>query len=288
MNHQASIVTKSGVLYIVATPIGNLQDMTSRAIATLKSVDLIVCEDTRHSRKLLNFFQINRPLAALHDFNEAYKAKQFIAKLQQGENIAYISDAGTPLISDPGYRLVCLAHENQIKVIPIPGACALITALSAAGLPCDQFRFCGFLPAKAKAKQEQLTALADANATLIFYEAPHRLLTTLQTLQEIFGVDRLAAVGKELTKLNEMIFRGSLAEIYSELAKEKILGEWVILIAPMQKTEKTVPDEVKISIDNLLTILLKQLPLKQAVQIASKISNQAKNKLYQRALDLNE
>ena len=219
-----------GTLYLVATPIGNLADITHRAIQVLSDVDLIACEDTRHTHKLLSHYGINTKTISYHDHNEQQRAAELIERLKQGNNIAVVSDAGTPSISDPGFRLVRAAIENEIAVVPVPGPSALITALIAAGLPTDEFFFAGFLPSRASARRARLAALQSVPGTLIFYEAPHRLAETLKDAYEILG-EREAVVARELTKLHEEIRRGLLSELTADYAeKTDIRGEIVVLI----------------------------------------------------------
>ena len=219
-----------GTLYLVATPIGNLADITHRALQVLSDVDLIACEDTRHTHKLLAHYNITTKTISYHEHNEQQRTSELIDRLKQGANIAVVSDAGTPLINDPGFRLVRAAIENQIAVVPVPGPSALITALIAAGLPTDEFFFAGFLPSRASARRTRLTELQSIPGTLIFYEAPHRLAATLKDAYEILG-EREAVVARELTKLHEEIRRGLLSKLaadYSE--KTDIRGEIVVLI----------------------------------------------------------
>ena len=220
-----------GTLYLVATPIGNLADITHRAIQVLRDVDLIACEDTRHTHKLLNHYGITTKTISYHEHNEQQRATELIERLKQGTNIAVVSDAGTPSISDPGYRLVRAAIENEIPVLPIPGPSALIAALIAAGLPTDEFFFAGFLPPRATARRARLNELQSVPGTLIFYEAPHRLAATLKDAYEILG-EREAVVARELTKLHEEIRRGRLSQLTADYADEEkdIRGEIVVLI----------------------------------------------------------
>ena len=219
-----------GTLYLVATPIGNLADITHRALQVLSDVDLIACEDTRHTHKLLNHYGITTKTISYHEHNEQQRAAELIERLKQGSNIAVVSDAGTPLINDPGFRLVRAAIENEIVVVPVPGPSALITALMAAGLPTDEFFFAGFLPSRASARRARLNELQSVPGTLIFYEAPHRLATTLKDAYEILG-EREAVVARELTKLHEEIRRGRLSELTADYAeKTDIRGEIVVLI----------------------------------------------------------
>lgn len=274
-------INTSGTLYIVATPIGNLQDMSLRAVETLKKVDVIAVEDTRHSAPLLQHFAVTTPTLALHDHNERDRAAMLLKRLQKGESIALISDAGTPLISDPGYHLVREAKQAGISVVPIPGACAAIAALSAAGLPTDRFVFEGFLPVKTAARTARLKELCSETRTLIFYEAPHRVMDVLQDMQSVFGDARQVVVARELTKMFETIRSGTLAEIvaWANADKNQQRGEIVILVEGAEKTATTDAD-----VQRVLTILLEALPLKQAVELAAKITNQRKNELYEHAL----
>ncbi|MDF7667414.1 16S rRNA (cytidine(1402)-2'-O)-methyltransferase [Orbaceae bacterium ESL0727] len=271
-------------LYIVATPIGNLNDITLRAIETLKTVDLVAAEDTRHSGLLLQHLGIKAKLLALHDHNEQEKSHQLIEKLQAGQTIALISDAGTPLINDPGYHLVKLCRANGIKVVPIPGACAAITALSASGLPSDKFSYEGFLPAKSKARQESLQQLSHESRTLIFYESTHRLLDTLMDMQTILGADRQMVLAKELTKTWETFVAQPIAEVIAWLNEDtnRQKGEFVLLV------EGAAVDETAINPDAIRTLQLLQteLPLKKAAAITAEIYGLKKNQLYQLGLSL--
>lgn len=273
-----------GTLYVVATPIGNLQDMTFRAVEILKSVDRIAAEDTRHAGPLLKHFSINKPSMSMHEFNERERLSIIVDYLEAGENIALISDAGTPLISDPGFHLVREAKARGIRVVPIPGACAAIAALSAGGLPTDRFVFEGFLPAKTEARRNRLSTLLHEPRTLIFYEAPHRLLATLQDMATVYGGDRMAVVAREMTKLYESVMTSPLSdlvEFYSENANKQ-KGEIVILLEGIDEeqseSKEVVPAEV-------LEILLAELPVKQAAALASKITGERKNVLYDLALE---
>jgi 16S rRNA (cytidine1402-2'-O)-methyltransferase len=218
-----------GTLYLVATPIGNLEDITLRALRVLKEVDLIACEDTRHTRKLLAHFQIAKPTVSYHGHNESERAEQLIEKLQSGTSIALVSDAGTPLVSDPGYLIVRLCAEQNIPVVPIPGPSALITALAASGLPTSEFTFGGFLPSRRAARRARLAEFVSLKSTLIFYEAPHRIKETLADARDVFG-PRQSVIARELTKLHEQFVRGPLSDI--ELGEGAIRGEIVLLIGP--------------------------------------------------------
>ena len=222
-------------LYIVATPIGNLEDITHRAVRILKEASVIACEDTRQTRKLLTHFGIDTPMVSYHEHNEAQRTPELIERLEAGATIALVSDAGTPLVSDPGYRLVEVATSRGIPVVPIPGVSAALTALAAAGLPTDQFRFCGFLPPKSGQRRKALEKLKGEDATLIFYEAPHRILATLEDIAEVFGPDRPTVVARELTKLHEEFLRGTAREVHDKLAaRDAIKGEITLLVGKGQ------------------------------------------------------
>lgn len=274
----------TGTIYVVATPIGNLADMSQRAIAVLRDVDLIAAEDTRHSLPLLQQFGITTPMQACHEHNEAQISDRLLAQVHAGRDLALISDAGTPLLSDPGFVLVRRAAEQGIAVVPIPGPSALIAALSVSGLPTDRFRFEGFLPNKAKARRDALEGLTLETATLVFYESSHRIQACLADMAEIFGEAREAVVARELTKRFEQTERGTLVH----------LVEWIAADANRQKGEFVVMvhgAEVRACVDDaearrVLQILLKSLPVKQAAAAAAEITGQRKNALYQLALEL--
>ena len=273
-------------LYIVATPIGNLDDITLRAIDTLKRVDLIAAEDTRHSGLLLQHLGIKAKLFSLHDHNEQEKAHVLIEKLQSGLSIALVSDAGTPLINDPGYHLVKACRENGIKVVPIPGACAAIAALSVAGLPSDKFIYEGFLPAKSKARQDSLASLITEPRTMIFYESTHRLLETLKDMQTIFGADKQIVLAKELTKTWETIVSLPVNELIDWLNQDasRQKGEFVLIVAGYTESNKDIDPKAI----NTLKLLQKELPLKKAAAITAEIYGLKKNQLYQIGLNLEE
>ena len=232
-NEQGRVAT--GTLYVVATPIGNLEDITYRAIRILGEVALVAAEDTRHSRKLFARFGIHKPLLSYHDHNERQRQDVLLARLQGGEDIALISDAGTPCIADPGYRLVAACRDAGIAVIPVPGPSALITALSAAGVSTERFAFEGYLPQRAKARGDLLRQLVGDPRTLVFYEAPHRLAATLADLVAIMGSDRQLVVARELTKLHEEFFRGTTAEAVSRFQREPARGELVLVLPPAKQ-----------------------------------------------------
>lgn len=274
----------TGVLYIVATPIGNREDISQRALETLQSVDFILAEDTRHSKLLLNPAGINRPLISLHAHNEDAKSELIIERLIQGQSCALISDAGTPLISDPGFPLVKRARALGISVVPIPGPCALIAALSAAGVACDMFTFCGFLPAKKTARQHKLQILKNLEHTLVFYESTHRILDCLDDLALVFGESCQIVLAKELTKTFEHFISDSCQGVKDWLLIDNnhIKGEFVLII-PSRHIDKQTNSDI-----NVLSILLSELPLKQAVKLASQITQTNKNELYQAALRIQE
>ena len=221
----------SGILYLVATPIGNLEDITLRALRVLREADLIACEDTRHTRKLLLHYDISRPTISYHEHNERERTPELIERLQSGLSIALVSDAGTPLVSDPGYRLVGEAIQQGLDVVPIPGPSALITAIAASGLPTAEFTFAGFLPPRRAARRARLVELVSLKSTIVFYEAPHRIRETLTDARELLG-DRQAVLARELTKLHEQFLRGSISEIAEQLTEGAARGEMVLLIGP--------------------------------------------------------
>ena len=276
----------ASTLYIVATPIGNLSDISQRAIDTLQEVDVIAAEDTRHSGTLLQHFAISTPMISLHEHNEQQRSEVLLARLQQGESIALISDAGTPLISDPGYRLVSLVREHDIRVVPIPGSCALISALSASGLASDHFSFEGFLPAKQGTRQQILDALANESRTLIFYESPRRLQASLTDMVTIFGDDRPACLARELTKLHETITTKPLAELLAWVNEDsnQQRGECVVLVEGIKEQKSSS----EIEINHMLTILLKELPVKKAATITASLLDVSKNTAYDMALKLKQ
>ncbi|AMQ29375.1 TPA: 16S rRNA (cytidine(1402)-2'-O)-methyltransferase [Legionella pneumophila] len=279
-----TLATGLGTLYIVATPIGNREDISFRALNTLKSVDLILAEDTRHSMQLLTSLGIKNNLTSLHAHNEANKSNEIIELLLHGKSIALISDAGTPLISDPGFPLVKQARQHHIPVVPVPGACALIAALSAAGVPCDSFAFLGFLPAKQSARKHALESSRSLPYTIVFYESTHRIIDCLNDIAEIYGQDYELVLAKEITKTFERFVSGKIKEIKDWLLSEPghIKGEFV-LIFPPRSTNKDLNSH-----EELLKILLEELPLKQAVAIACRLTNANKNQLYEEALKLKE
>lgn len=274
-----------GSLYVVATPIGNLDDMSVRALKVLREVTLIAAEDTRHSSRLMQHFGISTPLAACHEHNERDEGSRFITRLLAGDDVALISDAGTPLISDPGYHLVRQARAAGIPVVPVPGACALIAALSAAGLPSDRFIFEGFLPAKAVGRKARLEQVKEEPRTLIFYEAPHRILECLQDMEQVFGADRPALLAREITKTFETLRGLPLGELraFVEADSNQQRGECVVLVAGWTPPEDE--DVIGAEARRILDLLLEEMPLKRAAALASEITGVRKNLLYQVALD---
>ncbi|MGH1429622.1 MAG: 16S rRNA (cytidine(1402)-2'-O)-methyltransferase [Neptuniibacter sp.] len=270
-------------LYVVATPIGNLQDMTQRAIDVLQQVELIAAEDTRHSARLMAHFGINTRQVSVHEHNEHQRIDTIVHQLQSGASVALISDAGTPLISDPGYVVVKGVREAGFKVVPVPGCAALITALSAAGLPTDRFVFEGFLAHKSSARKQQLKNLADETRTLVFYESPHRILASLNDMKEVFGEQRVVAVARELTKTYETIHvepLGQLIEWISSDSNQK-KGEFVVVVHGASGGQQ----ELDAKSLEILDILLSELPISQAASLAAKITGLKKKVLYQAALD---
>ena len=241
-------------LYIVATPIGNLEDITQRALRVLSEVDLIACEDTRHTRKLLTHYSINTPTVSYHEHNERERAAELLARLQQGASIAIVSDAGTPGINDPGFRVVRLAIENGVRVIPLPGPSALITALVSSGLPTDEFFFAGFLPAKKNARRSRLAEFRSLPATLIFYEAPHRIAATLKDAHEILG-EREAVVARELTKVHEEIARGRLSELAERFASGASARGEIVLIIDRTLIESVAEEDSVSSVATMVATL---------------------------------
>src|ERR1043166_4928594 len=270
-----------GTLYIVATPIGNLEDITLRALRILKEVDLIAAEDTRHTQHLLRHFDIRTALTSYHDHNEQTKARQLVARLLQGESVALVSDAGTPTISDPGYRLVREAIQAQIKIVPLPGASAVTTVLSASGLPTDRFLFEGFLPAKAGERRDRLQMLSNETGTLIFYEAPHRLKQTLDDIHAIFG-DREMLLAREVTKLHEEFLRGSVSELIQQIDDREIRGEVTLVISGARGENQVSVDQLKSEIEELRS---KGMRVKEIAEVLGERYSLAKRELYRIALE---
>jgi len=276
---------RAGMLYIVATPIGNLQDISARALEVLGSVSLIAAEDTRHSRKLLAHYGIGTALQSVHEHNEREVTERLVQKLTAGADIALISDAGTPLISDPGFHLVRTARAAAIRVVPVPGPSALIAALSVAGLPTDRFVFEGFLPAKQAARRQRLQALAATETTLVFYESSHRIEACLADMQACLGADREASIARELTKTFEAVLTGTLAGLHEQLQADshQRKGEFVVMV---QGAPPRDPAAVDAASEQLLAILLSELPLKQAASLAARITGVSRNAFYECGLTL--
>ncbi len=277
-------MNESGVLYIVATPIGNLDDISKRAIEVLNSVNTIAAEDTRHSKKLLQSVRVETPLVSYHDFSKDVALNKLLHQMKTGNSIALISDAGTPLISDPGYKLVKLARQQGIDVVPVPGASALTAALSVAGLPTDRFVFEGFLSSKQAARQKRLQELMLESRTLVFYEAPHRILQCVSDMHQVFGTDRQMFIGRELTKKFESQFLGGIGECieWLEADKNQQKGEFVVIIAGCHRGEIEMRNQQQAL--EVVKLLCGEVPMKQAVSIASQITGARKNQLYDAAL----
>lgn len=287
MKQPESAAISASTLYIVPTPIGNLGDITQRALTVLQGVDLIAAEDTRHTGLLLQHFAINARLFALHDHNEQQKSETLLAKLQEGQSIALVSDAGTPLINDPGYHLVRTCREAGIRVVPLPGPCAAIAALSAAGLPSDRFCYEGFLPAKSKGRRDALKAIEQEPRTLIFYESTHRLLDSLDDICAVLGESRYVVLARELTKTWESIHGAPIGELVAWVKEDenRRKGEMVLIVEGFK-----VPVDDALPADALRTLALLQteLPLKKAAALAAEIHGVKKNALYKYALENSE
>ncbi|MGJ8513680.1 16S rRNA (cytidine(1402)-2'-O)-methyltransferase [Carnimonas bestiolae] len=278
---------ESGVLYVVATPIGNLDDMSTRALDILRSVDVIAAEDTRHSGRLMAHFDIRTPMLALHDHNERSRAEQLLSRIAQGERIALISDAGTPLISDPGYRLVAQLRSADLRVVPVPGPCALIAALSGAGVATDRFRFEGFLPARSSARKNALEALAKETATLVFYESPHRITDSLADIAATLGERRLV-LARELTKRFETFLEGSAEALLEIMAQDpnQARGEFVVIVegAPAQAEQAGSVDPEQL----LAAMLDAEVGIKQIAAVATRLLGGRKQQWYERAQQLKD
>ncbi|TKI06931.1 16S rRNA (cytidine(1402)-2'-O)-methyltransferase [Martelella alba] len=282
MNQHQQADISASTLYVVPTPIGNLEDITQRALSVLQGVDLVAAEDTRHTGLLLQHFAINARLFALHDHNEQQKADVLLAKLLEGQSIALVSDAGTPLINDPGYHLVRRCREAGVNVVPLPGPCAAITALSAAGLPSDRFCYEGFLPAKSKARRDGLLALAREPRTLIFYESPHRLRECLQDMADVWGPERYVVLARELTKTWESIYGAPVGELLNWVREDdnRARGEMVLIVEGATPARDSLPPEAL----RTLALLQEALPLNKAAALAAEIHGVKKNALYRYAL----
>jgi len=278
-----------GVLYVVATPIGNLDDISTRALAILEQVDLIAAEDTRHSLALLRRFSIKTPCIAYHEHNERTAAQGIVRRLLAGESVAIISDAGTPLVSDPGYHLVRHAHEAGVKVCPIPGASALISAVSVSGLPSNRFIYEGFLPAKAAARLENLKTMQAETGTMIFYESPRRLKATLQDMIAVFGGEREATIARELTKLFEAVHFSDLDGLkkWVEADAHREKGEVVILVRGAAASTQVL-EKVELEVVQILAVLMADVSLKQAVALTTKMTGIKRNAVYELAIGIKD
>lgn len=287
MSSEIQTSVSSGTLYIVATPIGNLDDLPPRAIAVLSGVSIVAAEDTRHSGRLLQAIGVETRMLALHDHNERDRAAQVMQRLEQGQDVALISDAGTPLISDPGFILVREARARGIRVSPVPGPCAIVAALCAAGLPTDRFAFEGFLPSKKGARVAALDKLASETATLVFYESPHRILEAVADIADVMGGHRELVIARELTKTFETFYSGGAEEVLDTLKADPhgSRGEFVIMI---RGAEKDAGDAGMEEVDRLLKLLLTELPVKRAARLVAEMTGRAKNELYQRALSFRD
>jgi 16S rRNA (cytidine1402-2'-O)-methyltransferase len=268
----------AGTLFIVATPIGNLADLSPRALETLKTAAAICAEDTRHTRQLLSHFGIDRPLLALHEHNEESMSERIVERIASGDSLAMVSDAGTPLVSDPGYRVVLAARAAGLRVSPIPGACAAIAALSVAGLPSDRFTFEGFLPAKSAARRERMGRLASETRTLVFYESSHRIAESLADMRSVFGDDRIAVVARELTKMFETVLDGTLAELHAQVEADhnQRKGEFVVMVQGADDDEEAQLIEGR----RLYAKLSEHLPPSTAAKLAAEISGAPRKALY--------
>lgn len=272
---------KKGILYVVATPIGNLEDITLRALRVLKEVDFIAVEDTRHSKKLLSYYNISKPLVSYWSEKEKIRSEEIIEQIKAGQTCALITDAGTPGISDPGYFLIKRAIEEDIAVIAIPGPSAVISALSVSGLPTDEFVFLGFLPSKSTGRLKKLKELAVETRTMIFFEAPHRLLDTLNDIKEVFG-DRQVVVVKELTKLHEEIFRGKVSDILNILENKTIAGEFIILAEGVEKQKMTLEE----ALHEVKLLIRRGMGRKEAVKRIANDYGLSKKELYDKSINL--
>jgi len=273
-----------GTLYVVATPIGNLRDLTPRAADILGSVSLIAAEDTRHTGQLLQLFGIDTRLTPLHEHNEGGKVDSLIAALLGGESVAIVSDAGTPLISDPGFSLIAAARSNGVAVVAVPGACAAIAALSVAGLPTDRFAFEGFLPAKSTARRAQLESLVAESRTLIFYEAPHRIVEALQDMATMLGNERAASVSRELTKRFETTYYGTLAELAQKAASDAGMSRGEIVIVVQGASVQVAM--LALDAQKILRLLAEELSPAQAAKLTAKITGAKRSELYELATSL--
>jgi 16S rRNA (cytidine1402-2'-O)-methyltransferase len=270
--------SKHGTLYVVATPIGNLEDMTFRAVRVLKESNLIACEDTRHTAKLLQHYSIDKPMISYHEHNELQRAEELVAKLEQGLNIAQVSDAGMPGISDPGYRVIKLAIEHGISVIPVPGASAVISALAASGLPTDNFQFLGFLPAKSGQRRTALESLREAQQTIAVYEAPHRIAETMQDIVEILGSERPIVLARELTKMHEEFIRGSASAVLARVQEHELKGEMTLLIGKSEGQSQSSGKDIATRLDEIMRE--QKIDEKAALKVVAKERGLSKSEAY--------
>src|SRR5215472_5640836 len=279
---ESQAILREACLYLVATPIGNLEDITLRALRILKEADQIACEDTRHTQKLLNHYGIAKPLVSYHEHNQMTRAPELVLAMERGAQIALVSDAGMPLVSDPGYRLVTLALRHRLAVVPVPGPSALLAALSASGLPNEEFLFAGFLPARSGERTRALERLRIEDRTIILYEAPHRVEEALSDAREILG-DRPACLAREVTKLHEEFRRGSLSELSSSLAERPARGEITLLIAPFPSEERAAQRDTSQSLAERVDELIRQAKLdrKEALKLAARERGLTKRAAYQ-------
>lgn len=277
---------ESGVLYVVATPIGNLSDVGTRALAVLRQVDLIAAEDTRHSARLLRHYGIGTPTVSLHRHNERRAMARLVERLRRGESVALVSDAGTPLVSDPGVHLVGAARDSGVPVVPIPGPSALTAALSISGLPADRFVFEGFLPTRPAARQRRLQALAHDTRTLVFFEAPHRIVESMADMAQVFGADRVAVIVRELTKAFEEGEAAALEDLLMWLAErpERSKGEFVVMVhgAAVPSSGQAIGAEE----DRILRVLLEELPPARAASVAARLTGKRKSLFYDQAVGI--
>jgi len=274
----------AGALYIVPTPIGNLEDITLRALRVLKEVDLIAAEDTRHTQHLLNHYGIKTPLTSYHEHNEREKAQTLVDRIKNGANIALVSDAGTPAIADPGFRLVVAAIAADVPIIPLPGAAALATVLSASGLPTDRFLFEGFLPAKKSERRTKLQALREQTATLVFYEAPHRLLETLNDLRQLFG-DRALVLAREVSKVHEEFLRGTVSDVVTQLADREVKGEITLVVHGSTGEAIVSEEQLRTEIRRLKD---KGMRVKEIAEVLGEQFGYSKKAIYRLALELDK
>src|SRR5215467_11879356 len=277
---------REGCLYLVATPIGNLEDITLRALRILKEVDQIACEDTRHTQKLLHHYQFSKPLVSYHEHNEMTRAPELVLAMEQGRQIALVSDAGMPVVSDPGYRLVTLALRHHLAVVPVPGPSALLAALSASGLPNEEFLFAGFLPARSGERRRALERLRIEDRTIILYEAPHRIEETLADAHEILG-DRPACLAREVTKLHEEFRRGALSELIASLAERPVRGEITLLVGPLAGDDRTAQRDTSQSLAERVDELIRQAKLdrKEALKLAAKERGLTRRAAYEQMVE---